>query len=82
MPIIINMPTDDELLKLCNDYVSYHGTGAVEESVFATYICGHLHTFTKRAEAIAKQCVKLGLIKRVRNALFVLPKPDFSDSIS
>ena len=67
MPIIIDMPTDDELLKLCNDYVSYHGSDAVEESVFATYVCGHLHTFTKRAEAIICQCVKIGLVKRVRN---------------
>ena len=71
MPIIIDMPTDDELLKLCNDYVSYHGSDAVEESVFATYVCGHLHTFTKRAEAIICQCVKIGLVKRIRNTLLV-----------
>lgn len=71
MPIIINMPTEDELIKLCNDYVSFHGKDAVEESVFASYVCGHLHTFTKRAEAIISQCVEIGLIDRKKNTLCI-----------
>lgn len=54
---------DDELLKFCEWYADYHGTGPVSLSTFTTCVCGHLHTFTKAAEAAVKRLAELGVVK-------------------
>ena len=39
-------------------------------SVFETCICGHFHTYTKRAVEIRKRCTELGLIITHRDGTF------------
>jgi hypothetical protein len=54
--------TDKELIAAVNWYKHHHGGKPVEKSVFTTFICGHFHTFPRRATEIMDDMKDLGLI--------------------
>lgn len=67
----------DELMRLCRDYVDMHGAESVAVSVFACYITGHLHTYTKRANEIVKMCVSIGAISVSKGMVYFDKMHDF-----
>lgn len=52
---------DEQLKKFCRWFAKRHQAVA-PVCVVITAMCGHLHTYTKAAEAMVKRCVRLQLM--------------------
>ena len=61
--------TDNELIEFAEWYKGFHGTAAVEESVFNTCACGWFHSFPRQVKDYITRMEALGLISRQKGKI-------------
>lgn len=62
--------TQTDLEHLINEYKEMHGTSPITTSVFNTWLCGHCHTYPRRAKEIIDELKSYHLIKIIKSMVY------------
>jgi hypothetical protein len=62
---------DSELADFCQWHTEHYGRKEVYLSAITTCICGHFHTYPREANLIINRLVKLGLLEKRKNKVYL-----------
>ena len=64
--------SDKDLQDFCKWYKDRFNKVADEKGVMITCLCGHFHTYTKRAKELLKHCEELNILANYNNIVVFL----------
>ena len=62
---------DKDLQDFCRWYKDHFGRAEDEKDVVVTCLCGHFHTYTKKAKELLGRCESLNLLAIKKNIVFL-----------
>lgn len=63
--------TDSELKEFCQWHKAHYGKSECFVSAMTTCLCGHYHTYPREATLLLDRCIRLGLMEKKKNMLYL-----------